>query len=383
MFETSKIELSRSALEQNLSFIRNRIKPEQKLCCVVKGNAYGHGLSSYVPMAMSLGVSYFAVHSADEAFSIVQSCAVKPDLFIMGSVDNSAIEWAIQEEIELAVFDFERLQIIISSAKKLGKQAKIHIEIETGMWRTGFSEKSLDKLILILNEYKTELNFYGLFTHLAGAESRANEFRITEQLEIFARARKFLESHKFSPKYIHTACSAGIINYPDAPGNMVRVGILQYGFWPNKETYIRFCSEIQNYSEPLKRVIRWTSSVMSLSEVNTGNFIGYGTSYFSHRNMKIAIIPIGYSHGYNRNLSNVGSVLIDGKEAPVVGVVNMNSITVDVTNHAQVKKGDQVVLIGNQHKKSISVSSFSEQAHQLNYELLTRLPFKIPRIVIK
>jgi len=173
------------------------------------------------------------------------------------------------------------------------------------------------------------------------------------------------------------------MNYPDAPGNMVRVGILQYGFWPNKETFIRFCNEVGSDMDVLKRVIRWTSSLMAISEVKSGNFIGYGTSFFAQKNMRIGIVPVGYSHGYNRNLSNVGSVLINGKEAPIVGLVNMNSITVDLSNQPQVKKGDVVVLIGNQYKKSISVSSFSDQAHQLNYELLTRLPFKIPRIVKK
>ena len=139
MFETSKIELSKSALKQNLAFIRDRIKPDTKLCCVVKGNAYGHGLGSYVPMAMKLGVKYFAVHSADEAYRIIQACETKPDLFIMGSVDGEAIRWAVEHEIELAVFDFERLKLILQNAKELNKKAKIHVEIETGMWRTGFN----------------------------------------------------------------------------------------------------------------------------------------------------------------------------------------------------------------------------------------------------
>jgi len=383
MFETSKIELSKSALKQNLAFINNRLKPNTKLCCVVKGNAYGHGLGSYVPMAMKFGVTYFAVHSADEAYHLVQACETKPDLFIMGSVDGDAISWAVENGIELAVFDFERLSLIIQNAKELNKKVKIHIEIETGMWRTGFNLNQIQELIKVLIQHKEEVEFTGLFTHLAGAESRANHFRIKEQLKIFKAAIAYLKDANLNPKFIHTACSAGIMNYPDAPGNMVRVGILQYGFWPNKETFIRFCNEVGSDMDVLKRVIRWTSSLMAISEVKSGNFIGYGTSFFAQKNMRIGIVPVGYSHGYNRNLSNVGSVLINGKEAPIVGLVNMNSITVDLSNQPQVKKGDVVVLIGNQYKKSISVSSFSDQAHQLNYELLTRLPFKIPRIVKK
>ena len=285
--------------------------------------------------------------------------------------------------IKLAVFDFERLSLIIHKSKELNKKAKIHVEIETGMWRTGFNLLQVQDLIEVLLLNGEVLEFTGLFTHLAGAESRANHFRVKEQLKIFKAAIAHLKDANLNPKFLHTACSAGIMNYPDAPGNMVRVGILQYGFWPNKETYIRFCNEVEDNNDVLKRVIRWTSAIMAVNSVKSGNFIGYGTSYFAQKDMKIGIIPVGYSHGYNRNLSNVGSVLISGKVAPIVGVVNMNSITVDLSNHPQAKKGDLVVLIGNQNNKSITVSSFSEQAHQLNYELLTRLPSKIPRTVIK
>ena len=184
------------------------------------------------------------------------------------------------------------------------------------------------------------------------------------------------------PMYQHAACSAAVMNYPETIGNMVRVGIMQYGFWPNDETFIRFNGEKEKNSRILKRLIRWKSSVMSVKTVKKGDFVGYGTSYLTHREIKVAVVPVGYSHGYSRNLSNTGKVLIRGTEAPVIGIVNMNAITVDVTNIDGVEKGDEVVLIGTQKNKSISVVSFSEMSNQLNYEMLTRLAMDIPRIIV-
>lgn len=381
MFETSAIELSSLALQNNLNFIKKRLKKGVRLCSVVKGNAYGHGLSQFVQMAMNLGVDYFAVHSVEEAYQLQQSLPVLPDLFIMGEIENEAIEWAIENGIEFAVFDFERLQTATTAAQKLQTKAKIHIEIETGMRRTGFDSKHIPELCAWLQSHSGKLVFQGLFTHFAGAESLANHFRISSQITLYNEALQLFEAQNVKPVYRHAACSAALLNYPDTQGNMVRIGILQYGFWPNKETHIRFCGEKENTPDLLKRIIRWTTKVMAVQEVQKGSFIGYGTAYLAHKNMKLAVIPIGYAHGYSRNLSNIGSVLINGKSAPVVGTINMNSISVDITHAGKVAKGDEVVLIGKQNGKAITVNSFSEQSQQLNYELLTRLPFSIPRIV--
>lgn len=381
MFSTSIIELSPSALINNLRFIRKRMRKGQKLCSVIKGNAYGHGYADYVKMAMDAGVDYFGVHSADEAYRVLKSIEKAPQMFIMGAVEKDAVEWAVENSVEFAVFDFNRLDAAVNAALKTGEKAKVHLEIETGMGRTGFEYRQLPELLEYLNKHSDNLIFQGLFTHFAGAESQANNFRIVQQINDFRQALNFFSLHGQTPVYNHTACSAVLLNYPDAPGNMVRVGILQYGFWPNKETHIRFYGERKQSPDLLRRVMRWTTEVLAVKEVRKGNFIGYGTSYLAHNNMRLAILPVGYSHGYSRNLSNIGSVLINGKIAPVVGTVNMNSLTVDITHAGNVEKGAPVVLIGKQQKREITVGSFSEQSNQLNYEMLTRLPSHIPRIV--
>ncbi|MBK8983238.1 MAG: alanine racemase [Ignavibacteria bacterium] len=383
MFETSTIELSASALQNNLRFIKKIMKKGVRFCSVVKGNAYGHGFSQFVRMAMNEGVDYFAVYSAEEAYLLKEEIPEIPHLFIMGEIQNEAIEWAMISGIEFAVFDFSRLETSLYYSRKHNIKAKIHLEIETGMRRTGFNHRSIPEICAWLKVNSDHIIFQGLFTHFAGAESQANHFRITNQINNFSLTKKLFAAENLQPVYYHTSCSAALLNYPETHENMVRIGILQYGYWPNKETHTRYCGDKNNSPEILKRIIRWTSRVMEIKDVKKGCFIGYGTSYLAHKNMRLAIIPIGYAHGYSRNLSNVSWVLINGKQAMVTGTINMNCLSVDITNCGKVEKGDEVVLIGKQNGKIITVSSFSEKSNQLDYELLTRIHINIPRIMGK
>src|SRR5690606_19021752 len=189
--------------------------------------------------------------------------------------------------------------------------------------------------------------------------------------------------HGISFPVCHTACSAASLSYPETVMDLVRIGIAQYGFWPSQETYMSKFKQLEpNRKNPLKRLITWKSSVMSLKKVEMGKFIGYGNSFMASRPMKIALVPVGYSHGFSRILSNGGKVLIHGKFVPVVGTVTMNSIAVDVTDLQKVNKGDEVIIIGKQKKSEITVASFGESIQQLNYELLTRLPQDIPRRIV-
>lgn len=382
MFETSRIELSRSAFAGNLRFIRKRMGKGVRLCSVVKGNAYGHGTCEFVQMAMDAGVDCFGVHSSDEAYVLRKGLERMPQIFIMGQMVEESVEWAVAEGIEFAVFDHERLNSALEAAKKLGIRAKVHLEVETGMRRTGFNHTEIPQLARWLKDNAQHIVFQGLFTHFAGAESLANHFRVGSQAENFELSLKAFAALGLKPVFHHSSCSAGLLNYPEMRGNMVRIGILQYGFWPNRETHIRFCGDRPETPDLLKRIIRWTTRIMAVKQVDKGSFIGYGTSYLAHRNMCLAIIPIGYAHGYSRNLSNLGHVLIGGKSVPIVGTINMNSLSVDITDIPNVRAGDEVVLIGKQSNKIMTVSSFSEQSHMLNYEMLTRLPAGIPRIVV-
>lgn len=382
MFESSVIEISKSALQTNLKFLKQKTGPHVKFCSVVKGNAYGHGLAEYVKLAMECDQHYFGVYSADEAWHIVKSIKKSPELYIMGMVEGDAIEWAVQTGIEFCFFDLHRLYAALKSAKKLKKKAKVHMELETGMHRTGLEEREIEKAAELINTNKSFFELKGVCTHFAGAESMANNFKVAQQIGTFYKLVMTVGRTGLTPKYKHAACSAAVINYPETKGNMVRIGIMQYGFWPNDETFIRYSEDKEKNNKIIKRLITWKSKVMGLKFVKKGEFIGYSTSYLAHKDMKVAVVPVGYSHGFSRSLSNAGKVLVHGFVAPVIGIVNMNAITIDVTNIEGIEKGDEVVLIGNQKNQTVSVVSFSEMSNQLNYEMLTRLPKDIPRIIV-
>ncbi|MGY6561821.1 MAG: alanine racemase [Luteibaculaceae bacterium] len=381
---TSEITISKKALQNNINFIQSLIGNNCTLSSVVKGNAYGHGIGMFIPLAERCGVNHFSVFSAFEAQKVMEASTQKNTIMIMGVCDYfGELEWCIENEIEFFVYDIHRLTEAASLAEKIGKKARIHLELETGMNRTGFHKKEIPFLIKQLKLAKENLSIQGLCTHFAGAESVANYYRVKQQISNFTAVEKIFEEENITTHSKHLACSAGVVNFPKTIRDMVRVGIMQYGFWSNRETQMRyFADKKEDMHNPLKRLITWKTYVMGVKYVQSGSFIGYGTSLLAETNMRIVTIPVGYSHGFSRSLSNQGKVLIRGKRLDVIGLVNMNMMIVDATNLHHVEKGDEVVIIGKQGKNEVTIDSFGELSSQLNYELLTRLPEEIPRKVV-
>jgi alanine racemase len=383
MLHTSFIEISKSAYRNNYNFLRDQVGDQTIISAVVKGNAYGHGIENIVSIAESIGIRHFSTFSSDEAIRVLNSSKKQSQIMIMGMLENSSLPWIIQNGISFYIFELDRLYAAIQEAKKVNIKAKIHVEVETGFRRTGFEWHEKETLLQILKDNAEYLEFCGLCTHYAGAESINNFVRVKDQINNFLQFKNWFIEKGIFFKVHHTAGSAASLNYPETIMDMVRIGIAQYGFWPSQETYMSKFKQLEPYKKnPLKRLITWKSAVMSTKEVEMGKFIGYGNSYMANRPMRIALIPIGYSHGFSRMLSNGGKVLIHGKIMSVVGTVTMNSICVDITDLKNVKKGDEVIIIGNQKKNEITVASFGESINQINYELLTRLPQDIPRQIV-
>jgi len=381
---TSFIELDQKALRKNIQYLQQEIGDDVRFVSVIKGNAYGHGISEFIPMAEYCGIDYFAVFDVFEAQQAYKVKNGSTDIMIIGGIEPVNLPWVIENDCSFFISDLDGLKQAIRIAKKLGKKAIVHLEIETGLNRTGIEEESLSLVVDLLNDYKDYLQIEGICTHFAGAESIANYIRVHAQFELFQRIRDDLELKGITADYYHVACSSAALMYPETRLNMVRIGIVQYGFWPSNETKIhKMLSDKAKYKRnPLKRVLTWKSKVMGVKIVGTGDFIGYGISYQATKKTRIATVPVGYYHGYRRSLSNIGDVLIHGKKSSIIGFVNMSIMIVDITNIAGVKKWDEVVLIGKQRRAEITVASFSEQLNLVNYELLVRLPLQIPRIVI-
>lgn len=349
---------------------------------VVKGNAYGHGIEAFCPMVYQAGGRHFSTFSVDEAYRVRQAMPKDITILVMGYVESGdQMAWVIEEGIEFYVFNLSRLNEALRVAKHAGKPARIHLELETGMNRTGLLLNEFRAALDLVRTNPENLKLIGLCTHFAGAESVANYHRIQKQRKRFKRYVEGLDAVD-RPEIVHSACSAAAMRYPGTRLDLARIGILQYGYFPSREIEALYTKNNGKNSNPLDRVIEWKSRVMDVKNVRSNEFIGYGTSFLTNVDSTIAHVPVGYGTGFARRLSNRGRALIRGKRLPVIGMVNMNMMAVDCTG-INVEIGDVVTLIGKDQETEITVSSFGDASQLINYELLTRLPAEIPRKVVK
>ncbi|MGJ8661062.1 MAG: alanine racemase, partial [Bacteroidota bacterium] len=312
MFQTSYIELSESAIKNNIEFIQNYLGEGTVFSSVVKGNAYGHGITEYCPLAYKYGIRHFSVFSAEEAFNVKKAIPnYDYSIMIMGQIENEELAWAIENDIEFYIFEQDRLNQAISTSKKIGKKACIHVELETGMNRTGFPQNEINTVIKTIESNLDCLEIKGVCTHLAGAENIANYKRIMDQFKRFNKYKTNLKKYPWlSTTKNHMASSAATIRYPNSRMDLVRIGILQYGYFPTEEILVHYLTKEKKDEDALKRIITWKTRVMEVKKVKAGEFIGYGTSYLANQLTTIALLPVGYAYGYNRSLSNQGKVLI-------------------------------------------------------------------------
>jgi alanine racemase len=382
---SSRIELSQSALRNNLAFIRERIGPHPMLSMVVKANAYGHGVEQMIPMARRCGVDHFSVASSFEAEEVRAAGGPDTGIMIMGILYDEDVAWAIEGGIEFFVFDLPRLRLAAEVAAEVGRPAKIHLELETGGNRTGLLPEEIATAASLVKKHAEHIQLVGVCTHLAGAETLATRFRIDRQVKAFEALRRQIHKRGLRPERFHMASSAAALTMPETVGlDMVRAGVCSYGFWPSADVYNLHLMRIGKARDnPLQRVLSWKTNIMHVKPVKRDEFIGYGTSYQASKDMQVAVIPLGYANGYPREMSNKGHVLVRGYKAPIVGLINMNLFMVDVTRIPDAAVGDTVVLIGRQKNNVINVSSFSEFSSALNTEFVCRLPTTIPRSAVR
>ena len=381
--QTSTLCISQSALEKNIKFLRKVVGKVPRISFVVKANAYGHGISDYVPLAEKLGIDHFSVFSDYEAQEVKKSIKNKATtIMIMGMVDPTNMSWVIRNGIEFFIAEPETLRYAIKASKRLNIKAKIHIDLETGMNRTGLDQSDLEEVIQLIKDNPDSIEVIGVCTHYAGAESISNHYRVSRQIKKFNKLDKWIREQGITPQIRHTACSAASVSYPQTRMDLVRIGVMQYGFWPTDETFISYINGRKIKKNPLTPILSWESKIMSVKDVPAGEFIGYGDSFLANEDMKIAIVPVGYTNGYARILSNRSSILVRGMRVSVIGTVNMNLSILNVSQVPDIKKGDKVILVGTQGEHTISFASFREQKNALNYEILARLPGNIPRKIV-
>lgn len=368
MFKTW-IEISRSAVQHNIKTFRKLIGSKAKLFAVVKSNAYGHGLVTFSKIANSLGVDGFCVDSVVEGVRLREEGITKPVL-VLGPTFKNLLKAAAENEITITISSFEALQEL--KASKF--HPEFHLKIDTGMRRQGFYVKDLPKALKMMDA-EVKANCSGVYTHFASAKDINYPTFTDRQFMEFQKAVQVLEKAGLKNLIRHVAASGGTLVNKKYHLDAVRIGIGLYGLWPSIEL------GIQLEKTKLEPVLSWRALISEVKKVEAGDFVGYDLTERIPRDSKIAIIPIGYWHGYPRSLSGVGEVVVGGKRARILGRVSMDLIVVDVTG-ITVKRGDVATLIGKQKTEEISSYEVARRAGNASYyELLTRINPLIERIV--
>ena len=359
-----------NAIKTNINNVKSCIGKDTKLMVIVKADAYGHGAVA-VSKALENGiVDAYGVAIIEEAVELRKAGITKP-ILILGYTPKEQFNLVVSYDIMQTVYEFNMAKELAAEAVKQGKTAKIHIKIDTGMSRLGFSD-SIES-IRIINKIASLKGIYidGLFSHFAKADE-ADIDSVELQISRFNQFDNLLRQEEIHIPTLHFANSAGVIGFPEARYNMVRCGIVTYGIYPSDEVNHNLVSLIP--------AMELKSHVVYLKEVEAGTGISYGSTFITNRRTKVATVPVGYADGYSRNMSNVGRVIIRGQYAPIIGRICMDYFMVDVTDIEGISQNDVVTLLGRDGDCSISVETLAEWSHSFPYEMICTVGKRIPRV---
>jgi alanine racemase len=362
------------AIRHNLLEVRKILNEDTKLMVIIKADAYGHGA---VPLAKAIGdsgkIDCYGVAIIEEAVELREARIDKP-ILILGYTPKEQYDLVVANEVAQTVFQYDMAKALSEEAKRQGKIAKIHIKIDTGMTRIGYTDtkESIEEIKRIAALEHIEIE--GLYSHFARADE-TDKIGTQMQLQRFITFVTMLEQEGIYIPVKHIANSAGIIEFPKAYFNMVRCGIATYGIYP---------SDMVNHDDiKLSPAMEIKTRVIFVKDVEPGVGVSYGSTYVTDKYSKIATIPVGYADGYSRNLSNYGKVIINGQYAPILGRICMDQFMVDVTDIQDVKQGDIVTLLGKDRDAYISAEELAEWSHSFAYELVCTVGKRIPRVYLQ
>jgi alanine racemase len=372
----SWLEIDANAIGRNLDAFRAIVAPNTAVMSVVKANAYGHGLASVAPAAAQ-HADWLGVNTLDEALQL-RVLGIEKPIAILGHTEMERAGAVIDGEFRQVVYREDVAVALSQAAKDRETTARLHLKVETGTNRQGIPLRELAAFVRRVLELP-HVDIEGVYTHFANIEDTLDVSFAQRQIERFREALGILKDAGAHPSWTHAAASAGALLYPETGFNMIRVGIGTYGIWPSRETQLAARERGRLIS--LTPALTWKTRVAQIKTVQAGDYVGYGLTFQASREMKIAVLPIGYFDGYDRKLSNCGRALVGGRAVPVVGRVMMNMIALDVTD-VDVKADDEVVLIGRQGKAEIRVEELAEKSGTIAYEVLSRINPEIERVVV-
>lgn len=358
-------------IKKNIDAIREHLPENTDITGIVKADAYGHGATKVTEFLCELGINRFGVATMQEALDLRNDGVTAP-ILILGETFREEFKVAVQHNIDCTVSDYETAKFFAETAKQMGKNATVHIKIDTGMGRIGFqpSEQSYEdiKKILALDG----LSVAGIFTHFACADNPDKTSAENQRIKYLELTDKLIaDGYNFRR---HMYNSAAVMELDGFVGDSVRCGIMMYGLYPSEEMSREFV---------LYPAMELKSSISFVKDVSKGFTVSYGSTFVADKDMKVATVPVGYADGYPRYLSNKGEVIVNGVRCKIIGKICMDQFMIDASNVPDIKVGDEVTLMGVDGNEVITVEDLSDSEYRFNYEFCCLLNKRVPRVYIK
>lgn len=355
-------------ISHNLNVIKQKA-PGKKIIAMVKANAYGHGIVE-ISRYLERKVDYLGVATVDEGVLLRESGILAP-ILVTGPFLKPQLKKYLEHGIDITVSSITSLEEVEDVARALGIMAKIHLQIDTGMMRVGVRDTSAPQLFeAVLKAQHCDL--ISVFSHLATSDDEDLGFSY-QQLDQFMNVVSYFEKHGIQPPLFHIANSGAIMRMPESLLDMVRPGIMLYGYHPSP------CSKKEALLLP---ALSLRAKVVYFKMILAGNSVGYGRTWKTSEDTRSVTLLIGYGDGYGRNLSNKSEVLIHGRRYPVIGNISMDHTVVLLGKDGEAYRGDEAVLIGSQGEETITADELAGKLGTISYEVLTNISSRVLRVYI-
>ncbi|MBI3039587.1 alanine racemase, partial [bacterium] len=358
MLYQTHVKVHLNHIRQNMENVIQAVGPDRKVMVAVKANAYGHGAIEVSRLAEKTGINWLGVATVPEGVEL-RNAGIKLPILRFSPSFPEEMEAAISNDLTSTVCERSNILALNNVCQSMKKKTKVHLKVDSGMGRIGVSCEEAPDLAFTIGNDCPFLELEGVFTHLPVSDETNRTFT-QRQIETFKRTIDRIEK-RITGKIplVHCANSGAILAHPEGWFNLVRPGIMIYGFYPSPET---------PQTIPLKPGLSFVTKVSFLKIVSKGTSIGYGRNWVASEDTWIATFPAGYADGFNRLFSNAGRVLINGRSYPVVGKVCMDQSMANLGKNPDVRVGDEVVLIGKSGKEEISGDEWAKVLGTINYE---------------
>ena len=368
-------EVSLSALRQNFRTVVKHAGAGVTVCAVVKADAYGHGAVECSRALQAEGAKWLGVTSLDEAIPL-REAGIESRILLMTGFWRGEESEIVRSRLTPTVWEPWHIEFLETAAASAAVRHAVHLKVDTGMGRLGVS---LDQLPSVLKAFSAapHLVLEGLSTHLASSEIM-DAPSVAEQERRFEEALRMVRAAGFTPSLIHMANTSALISRRETWNNMVRPGIALYGYYL---PFQRAGREVSGGTLRLavKPVLTWKTRILSMRDFAANQALGYGGTYVTKAPAHVAVLPVGYADGYNRQLSNRGRVIVRDHYAPIVGSISMDLTLVDVTGIPEIAVGDEVILLGTRDGLSVDALEHARLANSSPYEILCNISKRVPR----